>query len=51
MKHIDEYFLALLIYADDIILAGTSIDAITHIKNAFHSQFTIKDLGFLFFGS
>lgn len=30
---------------DDIILTGTSLDAIQAINNALLAQFTIKDLG------
>lgn len=47
MKYTNEYFIALLIYVDDIILIGTSVDVITDIKCALHSEFTIKVLGFL----
>ncbi|XP_057986074.1 uncharacterized mitochondrial protein AtMg00810-like [Hevea brasiliensis] len=41
----DEEFLALLIYVDDVIVTGTSITAITSVKKALHDKFTIKDLG------
>lgn len=46
-------FLALLIYMNDIIITETSVDVITHVKNALHLQFTIKNLGLLedFFGT
>ncbi|XP_014523570.1 uncharacterized protein LOC106779872 [Vigna radiata var. radiata] len=37
-------FTALLVYVDDIVLAGNSIDEITHIKDLLHRQFQIKDL-------
>jgi hypothetical protein len=38
-------FTALLIYVDDIILSGTSIDEINRIKSILDDNFKIKDLG------
>lgn len=38
-------FLALLVYADDIIITGTSTTMIDGVKAFIHSQFKIKDLG------
>lgn len=32
---------------DDVILTGISIAAISEVKHALHSKFTVKDLGFL----
>ncbi|XP_014495475.1 uncharacterized protein LOC106757341 [Vigna radiata var. radiata] len=38
-------FAALLVYVDDIILAGNSIKEIDHIKALLHNAFRIKNLG------
>lgn len=40
-------FLALLVYVDDIIIAGTSLPLIDSLKQAISSIFKIRDLGFL----
>lgn len=37
-------FVALLIYVDDVIFTGNSIDKLNHCKQALDSKFTIKDL-------
>ncbi|KAK6144629.1 hypothetical protein DH2020_021449 [Rehmannia glutinosa] len=39
----------LLIYVDDIILTGTTLDAIQSVAASLHSQFALKDLGDLSF--
>jgi hypothetical protein len=38
-------FLVLLVYVDDVIIAGTSLDEIQVVKSALHTSFKIKDLG------
>ena len=40
-------FTTLLVYVDDIILAGTSLTEFKRIKSILDSQFEIKDLGIL----
>ncbi|XP_068655834.1 uncharacterized mitochondrial protein AtMg00810-like [Aristolochia californica] len=40
-------FVALLVYVDDITLAGPSSHAITELKHFLHTQFKLKDLGCL----
>eukprot|EP00257_Ricinus_communis_P022416 XP_015582136.1 uncharacterized protein LOC107262215 [Ricinus communis] len=40
-------FLVTLVYVDDVLLTGTSLDAITFVKNFLHQKFTLKDLGFI----
>jgi hypothetical protein len=42
-------FTALLVYVDDIVLSGTSIDEIQSVKAFLDQQFKIKDLGQLRF--
>ncbi|XP_014517259.1 uncharacterized protein LOC106774734 [Vigna radiata var. radiata] len=44
-KRTDTCFTALLVYVDDIVLAGNSMEEITYIKELLHNKFRIKDLG------
>ncbi|CAM8947932.1 unnamed protein product [Rhodiola kirilowii] len=44
-----EDFLILLVYVDDILLTGTSLQLINSVKSFIHSRFRIKDLGNLKF--
>ena len=38
-------FVALLVYVDDIVITGSSIDEINKIKSSLSVQFRLKDLG------
>jgi hypothetical protein len=44
-KSSSESFTILLVYVDDIILAGNSLSEFQYIKDILHSSFKIKDLG------
>ncbi|KAL0423503.1 UNVERIFIED_CONTAM: Retrovirus-related Pol polyprotein from transposon RE2 [Sesamum radiatum] len=44
-KKSGDSFLVLLLYVDDILVAGTSAELITEVKNYLDRVFTIKDLG------
>jgi len=43
----DNFFLALLVYVDDIIITGNCSSSIESLKSFLHKQFQIKDLGCL----
>ncbi|KAL0431494.1 UNVERIFIED_CONTAM: Retrovirus-related Pol polyprotein from transposon RE2 [Sesamum radiatum] len=45
VKRTDQYFLALLVYVDDILLTGSSISELDAVKAYLDHLFTIKDLG------
>jgi len=45
LRKTESSFVALLIYVDDIILAGNCMNGIKEIKNQLHTTFKIKDLG------
>jgi hypothetical protein len=46
-KVTESTFTVLLVYVDDIIIAGNSMSEIQAIKDALHNTFKIKDLGLL----
>jgi len=45
VKNNSSYFLALLVYVDDVILTGNSLKEIEHVKTLLHNAFKIKYLG------
>lgn len=49
VKQTASSFTALLVYVDDIVLAGTSLLEFSELKAKLHSAFGIKDLGILKF--
>ncbi|MCH84454.1 retrovirus-related Pol polyprotein from transposon TNT 1-94, partial [Trifolium medium] len=46
-KSIGDQFTTLLVYVDDIVLAGNCLDEIQQTKNQLHTAFGIKDIGVL----
>jgi hypothetical protein len=46
-KVTESTFTVLLVYVDDVIIAGNSMSEIQDIKDALHNTFKIKDLGLL----
>ncbi|CAL0306555.1 unnamed protein product [Lupinus luteus] len=49
LKHTDIGFTTILVYVDDLILAGNDLNQITQTKYVLHKKFSIKDLGDLKF--
>ncbi|KAK4402749.1 Retrovirus-related Pol polyprotein from transposon RE1 [Sesamum angolense] len=45
VKTTDSRLLALLVYVDDILLTGSSLEEIQAVKSYLHDLFTIKDIG------
>jgi hypothetical protein len=45
IKHTPPHITILLVYVDDVIVAGNFLDDIHYIKSILHSAFKIKDLG------
>lgn len=43
----DNNFTAVLVYVDDLILAGINLEHINNIKHVLHNKFSIKDLEFV----
>lgn len=46
VKAYGDYFLALLVYVDDVLITGSYNTEIQSLKDYLHVLFTIKDLGF-----
>ena len=49
IKSTSTSFIVILVYVDDIILGGTSLDVFDYLKAALHKAFCIKNLGHLKF--
>ncbi|KAK2366753.1 putative mitochondrial protein [Trifolium repens] len=49
VKHLDSKITILLVYVDDIVLAGNDLNEIDLVKSQLDNQFRIKDLGSLKF--
>jgi hypothetical protein len=49
VKHASSLFTTLLVYVDDVVLAGTNLSEINSVKAFLHHSFRIKDLGELKF--
>jgi len=47
LKITSSSFTILLVYVDDVVLAGNSLEDFTSIKQILHNTFQIKDLGIL----
>lgn len=47
IKHTDSFFLAVLIYVDDIVVAGNNAHAITNFTQNLNAKFKLKNMGSL----
>ena len=45
VKFFDNFYIILLLYVDDMLIAGSSIDEINNLKKQLSKQFAMKDLG------
>ena len=45
VKSFDNSYIILLLYVDDMLLAGSSIEEINNLKKQLSKQFAMKDLG------
>ena len=45
VKFFDNYYIILLLYVDDMLLARSSIEEINNLKKQLSKQFAMKDLG------
>ena len=46
-QYLDEYFMIILLYVDDIFITGSFIADISSIKSSLHNVFSMIDLGLL----
>ena len=44
VKSFDNFYIILLLYVDDMIITGSSIEKINNLKKQLSKQFTMKDL-------
>ncbi|XP_068504175.1 uncharacterized mitochondrial protein AtMg00810-like [Phaseolus vulgaris] len=49
VRNIEDSFIALLVYVDDILITGNNADDINAVKDSLNTTFKIKDLGHLKF--
>ena len=45
VKFSDNFYIILLLYVDDMLIAGSSIDEINNLKKQLSKQFAMKGLG------
>ncbi|KAG6706623.1 hypothetical protein I3842_07G230600 [Carya illinoinensis] len=45
VRHFDNFYIILLLYVDDMLIAGASIDEINNLKKQMSEHFAMKDLG------
>ena len=45
VKSFDNSYIILLLYVDDMLIAGSSIEKINNLKKQLSKQFAMKDLG------
>ena len=45
VKFIDNSYIILLLYVDDMLITGSDIEKINNLKKQLSKQFTMKDLG------
>jgi len=45
LKHFDDSYIILLLYVDDMLIAGSGMDEIKHLKGLLSTEFDMKDLG------
>ena len=43
--HHNDHYIFILVYVDDLLITGNTLDGISQLKQSLHSAYTIKDLG------